>query len=121
MLAAYRVLDLSDERGQLAGFILGQLGADVIAVEPPGGVSSRHRAPYAGGVPDPERSLWHWSYNRGKRSIVIDLSSEAGRSELARLASTADVVIDTGSTGLDLAALRAANPRLGTVSISAYG
>ncbi|MGF1598874.1 MAG: CaiB/BaiF CoA transferase family protein [Acidimicrobiales bacterium] len=121
MLTPYRVLDLADERGQLAAFILAQLGADVIAVEPPGGTSSRHCAPYAGGVPDPERALWHWSYNRGKRSVVIDLTTEQGRSDLERLAATADIVIDTGSAGVDLDALRAGNPRLVTVRISAFG
>ncbi len=121
MLTPYRVLDLTDERGQLAGFILAQLGADVIAVEPPGGVSSRHRPPYAGGEPDPERSLWHWSYNRGKRSVVIDTNTDAGRADLDRLVMSADIVIDTGSTGADLDSFRAANPRLVTVTISGYG
>jgi crotonobetainyl-CoA:carnitine CoA-transferase CaiB-like acyl-CoA transferase len=41
VLSPYRVLDLTDERGQLAAAILAQLGAEVIAIEPPGGTSSR--------------------------------------------------------------------------------
>ena len=121
VLTPYRVLDLTDERGQLAGFILAQLGADVIAVEPPGGSTSRHRPPYAGGQPDPERALWHWSYNRGKRSVVVDLRTDEGLADLHRLAATADIVLDSGCSGVDLAGLRARNPRLITVSVSAYG
>ena len=80
MLGAYRVIDLTDERGQLAGMILGLLGADVIAVEPPAGTASRRIGPFAGDVEDPledriedtERSLVHWAYNRAKRSVVAD-------------------------------------------------
>ena len=49
MLDAYRVIDLTDERGQLAGMILGFLGADVVAVEPPEGTASRRVGPFAGG------------------------------------------------------------------------
>ncbi|MFM8531087.1 MAG: CoA transferase, partial [Ilumatobacteraceae bacterium] len=52
MLSPYRVLDLTDERGQLAGAVLAMLGAEVIAVEPPGGSTSRALAPFAGGVHD---------------------------------------------------------------------
>ncbi|MBM3684604.1 MAG: CoA transferase, partial [Actinobacteria bacterium] len=69
MLTPYRVLDLSDERGQLCGQILAGLGADVVLVEPPGGSRSRRLAPYAGDVVDPERSLPFWGMNRGKRSV----------------------------------------------------
>ena len=71
MLSPYRVLDLCDDRGHLAGHILAQLGAEVIAVEPPDGQRSRHEGPFAGDVVDPERSLPHWAFNRGKRSVVV--------------------------------------------------
>ena len=70
VLADYRVIDLTDERGHLAGLIWAQMGADVIAIEPPEGSSARRLGPFAGDVDDPERSLHHWSYNRGKRSVV---------------------------------------------------
>ena len=63
---ACRVLDLTDERGQLAGMILAQLGAEVIAVEPVDGVRSRRLRP------TPAR---HLAYNRGKKSVVVDLCS----------------------------------------------
>ena len=85
MLSRYRVIDLTDERGQLTGQILAELGADVILVEPPGGSRSRRLAPFAGDDPDPERSLWFWSYNRGKRSVVLDLDTDDGRRQLLDL------------------------------------
>ncbi len=118
-LADYRVLDLTDDRGHFAGFLLAQMGADVIAVEPPGGQRARHLGPWAGEEPDPERSLQHWAYNRGKRSVVID--TEADPDRLVALAATADVIIECGAQPLDLAALRAANPALVTCSLSPYG
>lgn len=121
MLEPYRVLDLTDERGQLAGLILAHLGAEVIAVEPPGGTSSRRLAPFARRGADPERSLWHWSYNRGKKSVVLDLSADRDRALLSALAGTADIVFDSGAADVDLAALRAANPRLITASVSPFG
>jgi crotonobetainyl-CoA:carnitine CoA-transferase CaiB-like acyl-CoA transferase len=119
MLDAYRVLDLTDERGQLAGMLLAQLGADVIAVEPADGVRTRHAGPFAGDISGPERSLLHLAYNRGKRSIRADASDHA---TLSALAGTADVVLDSGAIdGVDLDRLRADHPHLVTVSISAFG
>ena len=81
MLSACRVLDLTDERGQLAGMVLAQLGADVIAVEPPGGARSRHL--------EPSPAL-HLAYNRGKRSVVFDLAEDADRGRFLDLVTTAD-------------------------------
>ena len=121
MLTPYRVIDLTDERGQLAGAILAQLGAEVIAVEPPGGTSSRHRRPYAHDAEDAETSLWHWAYNRGKRSVVLDLTEDGDRGDFDRLVASADIVLDSGAVEVDLAALRAAHPQLVTVSITPYG
>ena len=105
LLAPYRVLDLTDERGHLAGHILAQLGADVVAVEPPTGNRARHQAPFDGDIGDPERSFAHWSFNRGKRSVVLDLhGSPADRAALERLAAGADILIESGRPG-ELAAL----------------
>ena len=73
MLSPYRVLDLTDDRGHLAGLILAQLGADVIAIEPSGGQRARHQGPFCegdSGNPETERSLTHWAFNRGKRNCV---------------------------------------------------
>ena len=72
MLSHYRVLDLTDDRGHFAGFLLAQLGADVIAIEPPSGQRSRHLPPFANGEENPESSHQHRAYNRGKRSVVLE-------------------------------------------------
>jgi crotonobetainyl-CoA:carnitine CoA-transferase CaiB-like acyl-CoA transferase len=121
MLTPYRVLDLCDERGHFAGFLLAQLGAEVIAVEPPGGQRSRHRGPFAGGVDDPERSLQHWAYNRGKRSVTLDPTTDEGAGQLTDLAAGADILIECGALPIDLDRLRAGNPSLITVSITPFG
>ena len=140
MLGAYRVIDLTDERGQLAGMILGLLGADVIAVEPPAGTASRRIGPFAGEIEDPvedpvvedrvedtERSLVHWAYNRAKRSVVADPRREEGRTALATLLAGADVLIDSGLPGhlahygLDREKVAALNPALVHVAITPYG
>ena len=85
MLSGYRVLDLTDERGHLAAFILAQMGAEVISIEPPTGSSARRLGPYAQGIEDGEHSLHHWAYNRGKKSVVLDLETPEGISQLRRL------------------------------------
>ncbi|MDG2113149.1 MAG: CaiB/BaiF CoA-transferase family protein, partial [Actinomycetota bacterium] len=127
MLSSYRVLDLSDERGQLCGHVLASLGAEVIAVEPPGGTRSRSIAPFAADVESPDTSLWHWSYNRGKKSVVLDLETDDGRAELLRLAEGADFLIESAgpggmdALGLGYEALASINPALIQVSISAFG
>ncbi|MDE0846031.1 MAG: CaiB/BaiF CoA transferase family protein [Actinomycetota bacterium] len=128
MLSNYRVLDLSDERGQLAGLILADLGAEVILVEPLGGSRSRKLGPFVDQRDgDPEASLWFWSYNRGKRSISLDLSDSNSNTRIHELAKTADVIIESSDVGvmkalnLDYEALAAVNPELIYVSISAFG
>jgi crotonobetainyl-CoA:carnitine CoA-transferase CaiB-like acyl-CoA transferase len=128
MLSTYRVLDLTDERGQLAGMMLSDLGAEVILVEPPSGSRSRTVGPFVEGQEDNrEASLWFWSYNRGKRSITLDLDSEEGQSEFKALAAGADIVIESSdvgqmaSRGLSYEDLSALNPQLVVTSISGYG
>jgi crotonobetainyl-CoA:carnitine CoA-transferase CaiB-like acyl-CoA transferase len=119
-----RVIDCTDERGQLAGFMLAQLGADVVLLEPPAGSPSRHLPPFAGDRPGPERGLWHWAYNRGKRSVTADLSSAAGRDRLAELTADADVLLWTGSPQelpFSPAELAERNPRLVAVVLTSFG
>ena len=127
MLSPYRVLDLTDERGQFAGKLLGDLGADVVKVEPPEGDPVRRRGPFVDDVPGPERSLRWLAWNVNKRSVVIDLSDAAGRERFLQLAGTADVVLESfdpgrmEELGLGYEALSAVNPGLILVSISPFG
>ena len=76
MLGPYRVLDLSDEKGFLCGKLLGDLGADVIKIEPPGGDPARWIGPFYRDEPDPEKSLLWWAFNSGKSAVV---STETAR------------------------------------------
>jgi crotonobetainyl-CoA:carnitine CoA-transferase CaiB-like acyl-CoA transferase len=100
VLSGHRVLDLSDERGFLAGRILADLGADVIKIEPPGGDPERARGPFVAGVPGPERGLPWLAANPGKRSLVLDLAgNETDRERFRALASGADVVLETYAPG----------------------
>ena len=85
MLSPYTVLDLTDEKGELASMVLGDLGADVIKVEPPSGSPSRAMGPFLDDAPEMERSLQYFAFNRNKRGISLDLEAEAGRKILFSL------------------------------------
>ena len=125
LLQPYRVLDLTQERGNLAGQVLGDLGADVIQVEPIGGASGRNLAPFYQDIQDGEHSLYWWGYSRGKRSITLDL--DANRDTFIELVKRADVLIESepvGSLdrrGLGYEALSKINPALIYVSITPFG
>ena len=94
MRSGVRVLELARPKTMLAGQILADLGADVIAVEPPGGAPGRRMGPFLDDRIGLERSLtWH-ALNRNKRSITIDTDSTDGRDAFERIAATADVVIE---------------------------
>lgn len=127
MLSSYRVLDLTDQRGMFCGYILAQLGAEVIAVEPPGGSPVRRMAPFAGDLPGPDAGLWWQAYGRGKSSLVLDLGGAAGRRRLAELAAQADILVEScaadeaGALGLDYRTLAAVNPGLILISVSPFG
>lgn len=122
-----RVVDLSDERGIFCGFVLAELGADVVSVEPPGGSRSRLQGPFAGGAPGTERSLFWWAYARGRRSVVLDPESEADRDALLRLVDAADVMVESRTPGemerlgLCYEALARRNPGLVYVSLTPFG
>ena len=128
MLSPYRVLDLTDERGQLAGATLADLGAEVILIEPRDGSRSRRLPPFvAGREGDPEASLWFWSYNRGKRSISMNLDDPTDRGLFLELAASADIVLESdrpgamAERGLGYDVLAAANPGIVVTSISPFG
>ena len=127
MLSPYTVLDLTDEKGELASMVLGDLGADVIKVEPPVGSPSRSLGPFLEDAPEAERSLQFFSFNRNKRSITLDLETEAGRDALFALAEKADFIIESArpgemaQKGLGFEAMRQANPRIIYVAITPFG
>lgn len=126
-LSGIRVLELADENGEYCGRVLAGLGADVIKLEPPGGERTRAYGPFYSEVPDPNRSLYFWHYNFGKRSAIVDLSGEAGREQFRRLAASADVIIDArGYRSLDqeqlsFEVLRLGNPALIYLRITPFG
>ena len=126
-LTGLRILELSDEKGQFCGKLFGDLGADVIKIEPPDGERNRHVGPFLDDIPHPERSLSFWYYNTSKRGITLNLQTADGRALFRRLAATADVILETfrpgylASLGLDFDSLRAENPGLILCSLTPFG
>ena len=121
-LEGVTVLDLSQiYNGPYATFLLATAGADVIKVEPPGGESLRRRG-VVGGAALPFAML-----NGCKRSLVLNLKTEDGKTILRDLARTADVLVENFAPGvmerlgLGCAALQAANPRLIYAQSSGFG
>jgi len=123
-LNGLRVIDMADIKGELAGRILADLGADVIRVEPPGGAASRRMAPFA---PDGDTSLYFAFRNFNKRGITVDVTAAEGQAQLRGLLATADVWIEStkpGSLaphGLDPREISAEFEHLLVLSISDFG
>ena len=122
-LAGLRVVDLADLKGELAGRLLGDLGAEVIRVEPPDGALSRRQAPF-----DAEgRSLYFAYRNSNKLGLTLDLDAGADRERLLDLLARADVLIESdrpgamAARGLDPNALTERFPHLIVLSISDFG
>jgi crotonobetainyl-CoA:carnitine CoA-transferase CaiB-like acyl-CoA transferase len=117
-----RVVDMADEKAELAGRLLADLGADVVRVEPPGGASSRARPPLVDG-----RSGWFEVRNTNKRSVVLDLETTAGRTDVDRLLARADIWIETtrpgrlAQVGLGPREMSRRHPRLIVLSVTDFG
>ncbi len=105
----------------MAGYLLAQLGAEVIHVEPPDGSSARRMPPFDERAGHEGESLFWQAFAAGTQSIAVAIDTPEGRDRLNDLAAEADVLIESGASDIDLQALRAANPRLVTVKISAFG
>ena len=122
-LDGYRAIDLTDERGLLAGQMLAKLGMDVIQVERPTGSSARSTMP----LDDQGRSFYWSAYAAGKRGITLDWHHPDGREVLLQLLDTADFLFETeqpgrlAKIGLSSEVLAARNPRLVHVSITPFG
>lgn len=123
-LAGVRVLDLSTVvSGPLCAQVLGDLGADVIKVEAPGGDATRRM-----GLPDEAGFTgWYLQFNRNKRGVSLDLKSEGGREALRRIAREVDVLVENYRPGvterlsIDYETLARENPGLIYVSINGFG
>ena len=119
-----RVLDLSRVlAGPYCTMVLGDLGAEVIKVEPPEGDETRGWGPpFAGG-----ESAYYLCVNRNKRGMVVNLKTEDGRNILRELALKSDVLVENfrpgtlKKFGLDYETLHGLNPRLVFCSISGFG
>lgn len=126
-LAPYRVLDLSGESAFYGGKLLGDLGADVVIVEPPGGHSGRAIGPFYKDEPHPERSLFWLTFNTSKRSITLNLETPDGQDLLRRLVASAHFLVESfpvgylDSLGLSYRQLSAVNPALIMVSVTPFG
>ena len=126
ILSGYRVLDCSIAMsGPFAAQRLGDLGADVVKVEPVTGEWQRHVS--AGGARGNKINVSFLSLNRNKRSLAVDLKSDDGKAVLIELVKSADVFLQNyrpgvaKRLGVDYETLSAINPRLIYVSISGYG
>jgi len=127
LLSPYRVLDLTDEKGLLCGKILGDLGADVIKIEQPGGDPARNIGPFYQDEVHPEKSLFWWAFNTSKRGITLDVDTLYDRENFKKLVRTADFVIESfppgflDNLGLGYTALEQLNPGIILVSITPFG
>lgn len=125
-LSGLRVLDLSQVMaGPFCCMLLGDMGADVIKVEPPkSGDQTRKAMGFRMKGTDSPGFL---ALNRNKRSIELDLKTEAGRSLFYELVRTADIVVENSrpgvsqKLGVDYATIEAINPRIVYASISGFG
>lgn len=125
-LAGIRVLDISQVMaGPYCCMLLGDMGADVIKIEPPGvGDSARKSMGFRLKGDDSPGFL---ALNRNKRSIALDLKSDEGREIMYALVRTADVIVENGRPGvakrlaMDYATIKAINPKIIYTSISGFG
>jgi crotonobetainyl-CoA:carnitine CoA-transferase CaiB-like acyl-CoA transferase len=127
-LDGIRVLELAQGvAGPYAARLLGDLGAEVVKVEPPSGDPARGFGPFWRGQPHPEHSGLYLYLNAGKQGVVLDLSRVEDRAMCFELAATVDIVFesfprsDLDGPGLNLDRLRRAQPALVLVSVSPFG
>ncbi|MFC2051722.1 CaiB/BaiF CoA transferase family protein, partial [Chloroflexota bacterium] len=127
MLSPYRVLDLTDKKGLLCGKLLGDLGADVIKIEKPGGDPARNIGPFYHDEPDSEKSLFWFAFNTSKRGITLDIETADGQEMFKRLLKSADLVVESfppgymDKLGLGYSDLERINPGIIMVSITPFG
>jgi len=127
-LAGVRVIDATQAlAGPFCTMLLADLGADVVKVEPPAGDMSRYSGPFT--PEDTERAYGGYfaSINRNKRSVVLDLKIDVGRSALLRLVERADAFVENSRAGVmdglgvGYEVMRARNGRLVYAAIRGFG
>ena len=123
-LSGVRVLDVTQlMAGPFCAMLLGDLGADVIKIEPPGGGDSTRKMAGSLGTESPS----FWAVNRNKRGMVLNLKDPRGQAVFRSLAATADVLVENyrpgvmDSFGLGYDSLHALNPGLIYASVSGFG
>ena len=123
-LSGLRVLELADGiAGPYAGKLLGDLGAEIIKVEPPCGDSARMLGPFPNGVADRERSGMDIYLNSSKQRLTLDVDRRADVEACQTLAASVAVVVESERDryGLDTTTLRSLNPSVVLVSVTPFG
>jgi len=121
------VIEIGGERGQWAGKLLADMGADVLKIEPPTGEAARRVGPYAADQPDLNGSLFFWASNTSKRGITLDIAHPDGAALLRRMLDSTDVLLESlppgvpAACGLTPEALIEAWPALIVASVSPFG
>src|SRR5438876_4835100 len=122
-LDGVRVLELARyQAGPRGGMILSDLGAEVIKIEPPGGEETRKHPPMVRG-----QSVYFTVYNRGKKSVCLDLRQDEGKRVFAELVGKSDIVLENfrpgvmKAMGFDYERLREINRSIILVSVSGFG
>lgn len=127
LLSGYRVLDLTSSIGALCGKLLGDLGMDVIKVEPPDGDKTRSEPPFAKGHVHRDGSLRFAYLNAGKRGLTLDIAKSGGKKLLLDLVARSDVVVEDfnpgylAGLGLGYDTLVERQKKLVLVSVSGFG
>jgi len=126
-LSGLRVLDLADIKGAMCAKLFGDMGADVIKIEPPSGDAMRRIGPFLDGKPHRDRSLLFWFYNTSKRGITLDLNQIAGQELFKNMVVKADIVVESAAPGtlaqcgLSYEDLKQINPNIVLTSITPFG
>ncbi len=125
VLSGIRVIELANERISWAGKLMGDMGADVILVEPEEGEASRNYPPFLDDQPGENRSLYFWHYNTSKRSVVLDL--EQNTEQFLELVNSADILIESepinrlSNLNIDYPQLSQSNKNLIHIAVTPYG
>lgn len=126
-LVGVGALDLTGWQGYLCGQLLGDLGADVIKIEPPGGDPGRNKGPFYHDIEQPEKSLYWLAFNHSKKGITLNIESAAGQDIFKQLVQGTDFILESfkpgymDKLGLGYAALSKINPKLIMTSITPFG